>query len=62
MRGTPRRLITLLALLAALPGFVVAQTTATRGFSIIENNDAGQPVEVQLYRRMVAVVIGIDRY
>ncbi|MEO2005667.1 MAG: caspase family protein, partial [Candidatus Poribacteria bacterium] len=56
------RLITLLTLVATISPLAGAQTLPPRGFSVVEENDAGQPVEVRLYRRMVAVVIGIDRY
>ena len=62
MRGIPQPLIALLALLLAIPSFVVAQTTPTRGFSVVADDAQNRPVEVQLYRKMVAVVIGIDRY
>ena len=62
MRGIPQLLIALLALLLAIPSFVVAQTTPTRGFSVVVDDAQNRPVEVQLYRKMVAVVIGIDRY
>jgi hypothetical protein len=62
MRSNPPRLTTLLVLLAAIPVFVVAQTTPTRGFSVVADDAQNRPVEVQLYRKMVAVVIGIDRY
>ena len=62
MRGIPQPLIALLALLLAIPSFVVAQTPPTRGFAVIADDAQNRPVEVQLYRKMVAVVIGIDRY
>ena len=62
MRGIPQPLIALLALLLAIPSFVVAQTTPTRGFSVVADDAQNRPIEVQLYRKMVAVVIGIDRY
>jgi formylglycine-generating enzyme required for sulfatase activity len=62
MRSTPLRLVPLLALLAALPAFLVAQTLPTRGFSVIADDEQSRPVEVRLYRKMAAVVIGIDRY
>ena len=62
MRGNPPRFATLLALLTAIPAFVVAQTAPTRGFAVIADDAQSRPVEIQLYRKMVAVVIGIDRY
>jgi len=62
MQRTWRRLATLLAVFSAIPSFVVAQTNPTRGFSVIADDEDDHPVEVQLYRKMAAVVIGIDQY
>jgi formylglycine-generating enzyme required for sulfatase activity len=62
MRLTPRRLATLFCLLVGVPAFVGAQTAPTRGFAVIADDEQNQPVEVRLYRKMAAVVIGIDRY